>query len=581
MSDLLLGAAGDEALVARAKQQLAASSALTVVLETATCLVAVSEGARTISAGRTGIVVGPLFAAGRTAPLEAIAEEDAARILHTRGAALTQGCWGGYVAILVAPGGRDVDLIRAPFGELPCLYAAAAGGWLFGSDARWLERLGAGPFRIDWRALARFLGAPDIRGRETCLAGLEEVRGGDRLTLSGPTASTATLWSPWTFTASDPQLFDAREAAARLRAAVVHAVKARGSLAARSVLLLSGGLDSSIVAASAATAGLDLHGVNLRTRHPSGDEASYARIVGEHTRLPVIERFPQVGNVDLTRSDAASLPRPAVRAFGQELRRQAAAVAKDIGAEQLFTGGGGDNIFCSLQSVAPLVDALRTFDDRREFWRLVPQICELTGASLWTVARRAWLRSLLPRRPPVPELDLSFLSPAAAADARAREPHPWTPAPRRCPPGKAAHVGLLIGPQGLAEDGVMLNGRRLLFPLMTQPLVELCLRIPTWLWFDRGCNRAVARHAFERDLPAAVAWRRSKGSPDSFLVELCEAYRDLIRTMLLEGSLASHGLVDVAAIARFLDDPRPPRGTDHVRILRLVDAEAWSLCWPA
>ena len=86
--------------------------------------------------------------------------------------------------------------------------------------------------------------------------------------------------------------------------------------------------------------------------------------------------------------------------------------------------------------------------------------------------------------------------------------------------------------------------------------------------------------AFEATLPEQVAWRRSKGSPDAFLVALFESRRQQIRRLLLDGNLAGHGLLDCDALAAYLDDPRPVRGSGHVRILRLVDAEAWSRCWP-
>ncbi|MGK4422636.1 asparagine synthase-related protein, partial [Klebsiella pneumoniae] len=54
-------------------------------------------------------------------------------------------------------------------------------------------------------------------------------------------------------------------------------------------------------------------------------------------------------------------------------------------------------------------------------------------------------------------------------------------------------------------------------PLLSQPLVETCLGVPSWLWFEGGRNRVVARRAFAGDLPADVIWRRSKGTPDSFV----------------------------------------------------------------
>ena len=219
--------------------------------------------------------------------------------------------------------------------------------------------------------------------------------------------------------------------------------------------------------------------------------------------------------------------------------------------------------------------------DRREFWRVAREISAFCDASLLTVVRRAWLRSWRKRRPVPTDVDLRFLSSAAREQGLTLPRHPWLQPPETVLPGKAAHVSLLLGTQHLTEDSDPQADRRLLSPLISQPVVELCLRIPSWMWFDRGCNRAVARHAFDADLPPDVAWRRSKGSPDSFLVEMFDANRDRIRALLLHGNLARHGLLDAEAIAAHLADLGPVRGSDHVRILRLVDIEAWTRSWPA
>lgn len=245
----------------------------------------------------------------------------------------------------------------------------------------------------------------------------------------------------------------------------------------------------------------------------------------------------------------------------------------------MLSGGGGDNIFCSLQSVLPLLDCRAGLADGPMYRRLAREIAALCDTSVWTVRRKAWLRSWQHRPPPL-DIDTGFLSAGTAARARAASRHPWLEPPATVLPGKAAHVALLLGPQYLTEDSDPCAARRFLYPLLAQPVVELCLRIPTWLWFERGCNRAVARRAFEATLPEQVAWRRSKGSPDAFLVALFESRRQQIRRLLLDGNLAGHGLLDCDALAAYLDDPRPVRGSGHVRILRLVDAEAWSRCWP-
>src|SRR3546814_5705921 len=56
--------------------------------------------------------------------------------------------------------------------------------------------------------------------------------------------------------------------------------------------------------------------------------------------------------------------------------------------------------------------------------------------------------------------------------------------------------------------------------LLAQPIVETCLRIPTWDWCRGGINRAIAREAFSTALPARVIARRSKSGPESLTAEV-------------------------------------------------------------
>src|SRR3546814_3536458 len=89
------------------------------------------------------------------------------------------------------------------------------------------------------------------------------------------------------------------------------------------LLLLSGGVDSSIVAACLAHAGCAFDCLTLVTANPSGDERSYARLAAESVGAALVERMREVSRIDLTRSAAAHLPRPVGRSFEQESRRLA------------------------------------------------------------------------------------------------------------------------------------------------------------------------------------------------------------------------------------------------------------------
>jgi asparagine synthase (glutamine-hydrolysing) len=520
---------------------------------------------------RKGFACGPMFDRGARAALVELGQSDAAPILASRGETLMARYWGGYVVLLVDETGSQIDIIRAPMGELPCYWTERNGTLIATSDLELLLPL-AGGRHVDWPALTRFLAAPELLRSETCLGQIREVRGGDRLSI-GPTRTTITpLWSPWSFAAPERQIEDVSEAQRRVRDGVLGTIAPRASEHGQILLRLSGGLDSSIVAASLAHTGADFTCITL-VSDGAGDERHYARSVCNHLGRELIEAVRSLTGVDLHRSAAAGLPRPSARAFAQESVRLATNVAKQAGADAVFSGGGGDNLFCSLQSVAPVADRLRV-QGLGPAARTAVELSRLADSGLPRIAKRTLARAL--RRSPAFRwpLDFGFLSAGARQIARGAD-HDWLTPPAGALPGKAAHVALIAAAQSLAEGEAFSGGRPWLHPLLGQPAIETCLRVPSWLWLRGGRNRAVARAAFASDLPAMVIERRSKGAPDAFVARLFEANRAMIRDMVLGGWLMREGLLDRAALEPALCQ-EAVWGDGFARIMRLVDAEAWA-----
>src|SRR3546814_9518860 len=92
---------------------------------------------------------------------------------------------------------------------------------------------------IDWPVLAQHLAAPDLPRRRTCLEGLDELGGGERLSDVAGCRTIDTPWSIWDFAAPDKRLTDGREAILRVRDAVQTAVAAGASAYETVVLRLS------------------------------------------------------------------------------------------------------------------------------------------------------------------------------------------------------------------------------------------------------------------------------------------------------------------------------------------------------
>lgn len=534
----------------------------------------VSRGDRAIllKAGG-GAIVGPIFRRGSSARLASLAPERQPGPQASRIDDLVRDNWGSYVALLLDPPERRMSIVKAPLGSLPCYFVETDEFIAAASDIDLLDRLGIRQ-AISWRDVVRHLVLPDLRAGATCIERVEELRGGQSLDISAGAAGLRQAWSPWNF-AEAPLELSAPAFERRVRVAVWEAVAAHASDHRQLILKLSGGLDSSIVASALARCGARFTGVTMTTSDSLGDERDYARLVARQSGFPLVEARRTSEGVDIARSSAWRLPRPTARSFAQESARIMEAAADRCGATAVVDGGGGDNVFCALQSAVPLADAVRANGMGLRAWRTVRDINGITGAALLTIARRAIVRAWWTRPDYRWAVDRHFLSAAARRDVPDPPYHPWLAAPDGALPGRAAHVGLIVAAQSWVEGHDPEDRLASLSPLLAQPVVETCLSIPTWHWVAGGINRSLARSAFAGHIPHAVERRRSKGTPQGFVAEIYEANRTRLRDLLLGGMLAGHGLLDTIALDAMVSSQAPLRGNDFLRVMRLADVESW------
>ena len=516
-----------------------------------------------------GAVLGTMFRKEQPGRIDRLGDAEILSIADTRGRQLFDHFWGHYVAVIALD--DRIDILRAPFGELALCWFKTSDTIFFGSDLRILALCGCDVRSIAWDGVARHLAEADIRRDDTCLRGVYEVRGGNCLTVAAGNAALRTLWSPW----SREDRIGSATAAHRLRATIDRCVADKVSEFRQPLLLLSGGLDSSIIASALVTAGKPPIALNLVTEDRSGDERDYARTVAETFGLHYFEEVRQIENVDLLRSDAAWLPRPSLRSFLQDSRQLTNRVAGVTGADVIIEGSGGDNVFCSLQSVGPVADRIRCGGTLNEVIESARDIADLTDATMLTVLRRAiyraWFRRTAYRLLP----DHSLLSPLAIALSAGATDHPWLQDDRRNLSGKVGHIAMLVAAQGWVECLDPMSLPPTLGPLLAQPIVETCFAIPSWQWFSEGQNRVIAREAYRNVLPDIILDRRSKATPDSFVTQLYNRHRPLLVELLLDGHLVHAGLLDRASLESALRHDGPPLDHVHRRIMRIADVEVW------
>ncbi|WP_206240144.1 asparagine synthase-related protein [Novosphingobium terrae] len=574
----LAGAAqGHDDATERFAQQLgAASNAAVIRLGPLTIA---TLGPPPLRCGPHGVIIGSLYRRDGGPAVANLTDGEQQRIVASRGAALTDLFWGPYVALLANRDGTALDVIRAPLGELPCLHTIVGNATILASDVDLLRNPGGYRPEVDWDQVISHLAWRYVSGPRTCLIDLRELQGGNRLAVDGTSRHMEELWSPWRFASAAQQFFSPGDAEAQLRQAVLDCIASRAAPFEAGVVMLSGGLDSSLVAMGLKAAPIRPTALNLVTQDPGGDEVRYAAQVCESLGIPLTLGLREVARIDIHRSGAAGLPRPSVRGFLQESNRLVAEAAAAHGATAIFNGGGGDGIFCSLQSGAPVADRLLATGIGRGIFKTAFDMSELAQASIWSVLvdgiRRAWLGKPAYRQ--TPELDL--LSSHIREQAAQLPGHPWMDIPPGMLPGKAMHVRMTTFAQSYVEGLDPRSTLPVIVPLLSQPLVEACLRVPSWYWLERGHNRMIARRAFAGRLPEAVLLRRSKAAPNSFLAEIIDHHRQAIRALIEEGELGRRGLIDVPSTLALIDQQNPLKGPAFERILEIIDVEVWARSW--
>jgi asparagine synthase (glutamine-hydrolysing) len=295
-----------------------------------------------------------------------------------------------------------------------------------------------------------------------------------------------------------------------------------------------------------------------------------------HLGLKLEIIHPEISSVDLTRTQACDLPRPSARAFSQAHDIQLRSIAAALGTDAFFSGGGGDNVFGYLQSVLPVIDRWK-----RGGGGLLATLGDVAGiaeVSIWAALAASLRRGLRRREARRWMASERFVAPAALERLPFPHGHPWSEAPAAVLPGKRVHGQAMIVIQNHLEGFGRLHDAPIISPLISQPIVETCMAIPTWLWCDGGANRAIARAAFTGRLPPMVIERRTKGAFDAYCARVFHANQGAVREMLLHGTLARQGLIDTDRIERATSAGEVSR-PDMLRLLDLVDVEAWIDAW--
>lgn len=540
-------------------------------------------------------------------------DDETHKVLNSICRHLVAQYWGKYVAFVRDSARHTYHVLRDPTAQICCYRTTWNGIDVFFSHIEDCLRFVPMSFSINWNYVTASLLAGRHSMRDCGLNNIEDIPGGELQSMLGDgRVSRTTLWSPADF-CREGAIEDQATARDALRSTVQNTVNAWASCSNNIALSLSGGLDSSIVAGCLSQAPNrpevtclnhfltislqeeELHLPTLSRENIAkarrmvggghGDERYFAKLVAERWRYPLLEQERRISDIDLRQlADAPMSPIPTSFIGSMDLDDANTRIVQERRADTFFTGLGGDTVFyCTFQSLGA-VDYARLHGLGSGFVKEIGNACTLSKESAWRVLSKSVRFGLLRQQMPktVDTLLLPhLLTEQSASSVRGKDiEHPWAIATDRLPPGKKNQV------IGLAHSALFYHFefRRdrhaaSVNPLCAQPVVEVCLRIPTYTLLAGGVSRGLARLAFADLLPHEILRRTFKGTGAAFFQKVTRVNMPFIRDTLLNGALVSNGILDAKKVQSYLVEGQQFTTVDSGQILHYLATEAWINQW--
>lgn len=285
---------------------------------------------------------------------------------------------GTFVVVALDREREAATVVRDHLGGRPLVYARVGRGALLSEHEREIVDLLPGAPEPDRLALAQWIERGSIPAGRTLFESVRRVAPAHRLLLGEDGVSVERYWLPRYEGVAEGSR---GEIAERLRGAAFAAVERAAQAVEKPAILLSGGLDSSCVAAGLAArkphAAPALALAGVFPAHPQTDERELIKATALHTGLPVeLIAFDERSSIlapALEHIDRWGLPPVTPNLFAWQ---PLMARARELGVDGMLDGEGGDELF----GFAPLLIAEELRRGRLlAAWRLTRRIPGIGG----------------------------------------------------------------------------------------------------------------------------------------------------------------------------------------------------------
>jgi asparagine synthase (glutamine-hydrolysing) len=530
-----------------------------------------------------GMFIGRIFDRASYGQIRCDAHQTA--MINADPTTLSKKFWGRYVGALYNTTNNTLTILRDPQGLLTLFYALRPDGIIFSTDLSLVYEALDKKTPLDVNFFAEHVVARNNALPTTPFKEINELLPGMGLTIQrdGRTISYDLLWDLASMRGSfitDEDAFE-EELLATLRSCT----KAWVGDAAGVCVELSGGTDSSglmILLRDVVAEDKNLIAVNyMDSKIASSNEIEFAQETADACNAPLYFLDWQNSTL-LDPLPQDWLPnRPSTLFLFNNLHRQVAELARQYNCPVMMNGQGGDHVFLAPQPQYALADYWLDRGVRGS--SAILQHLSAAHRAPWSKLVLSNMNAIMRyyrgvRSSELPDKDTPFFTQDFAGNLIEHDFY-LNPFLKKFHPAQAIHIEALSHAVAYAELNQGMPSMTKTHPLLSLPIVELGLRIPTYQSFHSGLDRIFFRRAVSRIKKTKSLWRHLKGGTTGSMAKAAEHQVDDIRDMLFGGILVKNNVVDT----KWLDNQlvRVAHGqVDNLwPILHMMTGQMWLNQW--
>jgi asparagine synthase (glutamine-hydrolysing) len=495
---------------------------------------------------------------------------------------------------------RRLLLARDRLGIKPLYWTVRHGRLVFGSEIKAILESGIVEPRPNERALPELLGTRYLSGEETLFEGIRKLLPGHVLVYEEGRAATRQYWDVPVGATSPEPLSNDREWVARFRGLLEESVRLRLMADVPLGMFLSGGLDSSAIAAiMARQIDRPLQTFSVAFRERAFSELSWAREVaravgadGHEVVIGPEQFFDALPRMIWHEDEPIAHPSSVPLYFVSELARGHVKV--------VLTGEGSDEL---LAGYGKYLRALINWRAGGVYARLVPDVMRrfiadrvvpAAPARLARYARRSFLA--LEHTPETAFFDNFAAVPLArqrqllSASLRSQATREQAYGTSRALFDRSAgpllervlyadiktYLVELLMKQDQMSMAASIESR---VPFLDHKLVEFVATMPSRWKLSGFTTKRVLREAAKDLLPETVLRRPKMGFPVPFSLWTQREWNGVVRDVLLDRRTRERGLFHPGRVGQLLDEHAAGRAEGGEILWSLLNLELWYRTW--